>query len=44
MLDSAAADPENALPDLPLEIQRPNIYYLYTGNDYTGNDYTGNDY
>lgn len=35
MLDSVDADPENALPDFPLEIQRPNIYYLYTGN----NDY-----
>lgn len=25
---------ENPLPDFPLDIQKPNIYYLYAGNDY----------
>ena len=25
---------ENPLPDFPLEIGRPNLYYLYAGNDY----------
>lgn len=27
-------DRENPLPDFPLDIQSPNIYYLYAGNDY----------
>ena len=27
-------DRENPLPDFPLEVQGPNIYYLYAGNDY----------
>ena len=27
-------DRENPLPDFPLDIQNPNIYYLYAGNDY----------
>ena len=27
-------DREDPLPEFPLEIQRPNIYYLYAGNDY----------
>ena len=27
-------DRHNPLPDFPLDIQRPNIYYLYAGNDY----------
>lgn len=27
-------DRENPLPDFPLDIQGPNIYYLYAGNDY----------
>ena len=28
------AETENPLPDFPLEIGRPNLYYLYTGNGY----------
>ena len=27
-------DRQNPLPDFPLDIQSPNIYYLYAGNDY----------
>ncbi len=27
-------DRENPLPEFPLDINGPNIYYLYTGNDY----------
>ncbi len=27
-------DRHNPLPDFPLDIQSPNIYYLYAGNDY----------
>ena len=27
-------DRENPLPDFPLEVHGPNIYYLYAGNDY----------
>lgn len=27
-------DRENPLPEFPLDIQSPNIYYLYAGNDY----------
>ncbi len=32
MLDNI--DRDNPLPEFPLEIQQPNIYYLYAGNDY----------
>ena len=27
-------DRENPLPEFPLDIHEPNIYYLYAGNDY----------
>ena len=26
------AAPENPLPDFPMDINRPNLYYLYVGN------------
>ncbi len=37
--DGGGMDQENALPEFPFEVGRPNLYYLYTGHDYTGHDY-----
>ena len=34
LTDGVATETNNPLPDMPMEIGRPNLYYLYTGNDY----------
>ena len=34
LINGLEATQEDPLPDFPLEIGNPNIYYLYVGNDY----------